>query len=282
VGAEMSGSTLHGPAARYAVQPVTFGDAQALLASGHYLRHLRKSGTQIGLVGPAGLVGVAVFGQPSREGVVRALWDQDQGTLRNTVELLRFYTVDGIEEWAGTWFLSRAIRLLPPTIEMIVAFSDPQYGHHGGLYQAASWIYTGTTTNTPYHYEDPDGNRIGKQTPWKQARREGLLPGERAVDGERRYARERQWRRVVDQPKHRYVYPRSRRARRLLRHPVRPYPKPSRVGDLVIPKHPPAPPTPAEALVILRREWVAADPDERKVIPEQAAAVKVIVNIMGD
>jgi hypothetical protein len=217
---------------RYVVEPISFGEARRLIEARHYLGQLRKSGDAFGLIADSEIIGAAVFGQPSREGVVVALWDD--GTLENTTELLRFFTVDGVEPWLGTWFLSRAVRALPRTVEMVVAFSDPAYGHHGGLYQAASWVYTGLTTNTPYHYEDGGGNRIGKQTPWKQARRErerGLVPaGETPADGERRVALERGWRRVRDEPKHRYVYPRTRRAKRRLRQASVPYPKPDRAA----------------------------------------------------
>jgi len=212
----------------YQVEPIGYHDARTLIETRHYLKQLRKSGTQIGLLNGPELIGAAVFGQPSREGVIGSLWHH--GTLENTTELLRFYTIDDAEPWLGTWFLSRAIKQLPRQIEMVVAYSDPAHGHHGGLYQAASWIYTGPTTNTPYHYQDADGNRIGKQTPWKQARREreqGLAPaGETAAEGERRVAAERGWARVADEPKHRYVFLRSKRARRNLRPAPKPYPKP--------------------------------------------------------
>lgn len=212
----------------YRVEPIEFAAARALIEAHHYLGQLRKSGIQVGLFSGAELIGAAVYGQPSREGVVKALWER--GTLANTAELLRFYTIDGLEPWLGTWFLSRSIKQLPREIEMLVAFSDPAHGHHGGLYQAASWLFTGITTNTPYHYEDALGNRIAKGTPWKQARRDrvaGRAPeGETPAEGERRVVAARGWRRVQDERKFRYVYPRSKRARRLLRQTVYPYPKP--------------------------------------------------------
>lgn len=210
------------------VRSITFTEARLLIEAGHYLGHLRKSGVQIGLFDGDDLVGAAVYGQPSREGVVKALWAQ--GDLTNTMELLRFYTLDDYGEW-GTWFLSRSVRALDRCVEMLVAFSDPAHGHFGGLYQAASWLFTGETTNTPYHYENANGERIGKQTPWKQARRErdtDRAPiNETPAEGERRVARERGWIRVKDARKLRYVYPRTRRARQALKQASLPYPAPN-------------------------------------------------------
>lgn len=32
-----------------------------------------------------------------------------------------------------------------PKLRLIVSFADPQYGHHGGIYQAGNWIFAGDT-----------------------------------------------------------------------------------------------------------------------------------------
>ena len=32
-----------------------------------------------------------------------------------------------------------------PELKLIVSFADPQYGHHGGIYQATNWLYVGDT-----------------------------------------------------------------------------------------------------------------------------------------
>jgi hypothetical protein len=41
-----------------------------------------------------------------------------------------------------------ALRLLKksnPGLQLVVSFADPVENHHGGIYQAGNWIYTGTT-----------------------------------------------------------------------------------------------------------------------------------------
>ena len=35
-----------------------------------------------------------------------------------------------------------------PGLRLIVSFADPAYGHHGGIYQGANWIYTGMTSSS--------------------------------------------------------------------------------------------------------------------------------------
>ena len=48
--------------------------------------------------------------------------------------------------------VSRIVRLsilflkrMTPGLRLIVSFADPHYNHHGGIYQAGNWIYSGDT-----------------------------------------------------------------------------------------------------------------------------------------
>lgn len=53
--------------------------------------------------------------------------------------------------------LSVACRLLKrtnPGIRLIVSFADPTRDHHGGVYQAANWVYTGMSGETVEYFID--------------------------------------------------------------------------------------------------------------------------------
>ena len=39
-----------------------------------------------------------------------------------------------------------------PSLQLIVSFADPQHGHHGGIYQAGNWTYTGDTAAGKEYY----------------------------------------------------------------------------------------------------------------------------------
>ena len=43
-------------------------------------------------------------------------------------------------------------------VRLIVSFADANEGHHGGIYQAGGWIYSGTTAKK-FDYIGPDGKR---------------------------------------------------------------------------------------------------------------------------
>jgi hypothetical protein len=55
--------------------------------------------------------------------------------------------------------LSIAVKFLKarcPGIRLLVSFADPNHGHHGGIYQAAGWVYVGQT-EPGTAYLAPDG-----------------------------------------------------------------------------------------------------------------------------
>ena len=60
--------------------------------------------------------------------------------------------------------LSIALRFLKkqsPGIKLVVSFADPQEGHHGGIYQATNWIYSGKCADS-YEYR-LNGKRLNKR-----------------------------------------------------------------------------------------------------------------------
>lgn len=92
--------------------------------------------------------------------------------------------------------VAAAIRLLRssnPGLRLVVSFADPNEGHHGGIYQAGNWIYTGESNPVIEHY-------IGGR--WRHTRgaywqSKGTTVPTRETPG-----------------KHRYLYPLDRAIRR--------------------------------------------------------------------
>lgn len=50
----------------------------------------------------------------------------------------------------------RILRKAQPGLRLIVIYADPSAGHHGGVYQAGGWIYTGKSSKD-FMYRDRDG-----------------------------------------------------------------------------------------------------------------------------
>lgn len=104
-----------------------------------------------------------------------------------------------------------------PGLRLVVSFADPNAGHHGGIYQAGGWIYSGTSAQKT-DYLGPDGKlylsrqvaesgvvmQFGKLT--RTHKRSSCTP-------------------VVMAPKHRYLLPLDHDMRAAVASLAKPYPK---------------------------------------------------------
>lgn len=120
--------------------------------------------------------------------------------------------------------VSRIVRLAiaflkrnSPSLRLIVSFADPSAGHHGGVYQAGNWVYTGRQPAT-VEYIAPDG----KQWHGRMISKDGRIK----VQGKYRAC----WR--IDQctsvkkpGKHRYLMPLDDEMRARTLPLSKPYPK---------------------------------------------------------
>lgn len=98
-----------------------------------------------------------------------------------------------------------------PGIQLIVSFADTKEGHHGGVYQATNWIYTGMTPPCK-RYLDPKGKL------W-HARRASVHGGH----GKKKVTDK--WK-IIDCPgKHRYLMPLNDTIKKKVLVLSKPYPK---------------------------------------------------------
>lgn len=113
-----------------------------------------------------------------------------------------------------------AIRFLKknsPGLRLIVSHADQNQGHHGGIYQAGNWIYSGTTS-VDAAYIDREGRR------WHS--RMVSSTGIKTVYGKRRQvARPQDCRKIKLAGKHRYLMPLDDEMRARIAPLAKPYPK---------------------------------------------------------
>lgn len=108
----------------------------------------------------------------------------------------------------------RALRTSNPGLRLVVSFADPVRGHHGGIYQAGNWIYTGAMVHKDYlvvRGEVMHPRSVGSAG-WRQS-----LPWLREhVDSHAA---------TTQRPgKHRYVMPLDKQTRRRVAKLAQPYP----------------------------------------------------------
>lgn len=102
-----------------------------------------------------------------------------------------------------------------PGVRLVVSFADPSHGHHGGIYQAMNWIFTGDSASARFFrihgeltHPRTIGSAGGEQTiAWVRA---NLDPNAE----------------LVDCPgKHRYIFPLDEKTRGDVLPLAKPYPK---------------------------------------------------------
>ncbi len=111
----------------------------------------------------------------------------------------------------------RFLRSQCPGLRLVVSFADPGEGHHGGIYQAGGWTYSGESAGST-EYIGPDGKR------WHGRM---ISPsGVKKVYGQlRRVLRPDQCTRVNRPGKHRYLMPLDDAMRAQVAPLAKPYPK---------------------------------------------------------
>jgi hypothetical protein len=85
-------------------------------------------------------IGVVIFGRGANNNMLKPFGlEQDNGC-----ELVRIALTKHVTPVSK--IMAFAIRFLKKSqagLQLIVSYADPEQGHHGGIYQACNWIYTG-------------------------------------------------------------------------------------------------------------------------------------------
>ena len=122
-----------------------------------------------------------------------------------------------------TQILAKAIKFLKsnnPGLRLIVSFADANEGHHGGIYQAGNWVYSGTT-NKKADYIGPDGKR------YRDRQVTGLGVVMQFGKMTKTYTTD-QCKKIMLEPKHRYLMPLDKKMRKQILPLSQPYPKRSK------------------------------------------------------
>lgn len=115
----------------------------------------------------------------------------------------------------------RQLRAACPGLRLVVSFADTDAGHHGGIYQAGNWIYTGTTAPNPLYAVR--GRIVHGRTLRHLAVKRP--PGETAEAFVRRTIDPQVRKVTTTGVKHRYLYPLDRAMRRQITPLAKPYPR---------------------------------------------------------
>lgn len=111
----------------------------------HYAKRMCNIVHAFGLYNPSNeLCGVITFGMPPSSKLAGSICGDIYG--KYVLELNRLVVNDGLPKNALSYFVSNSIKLIPNDV-IIVSFADANMNHHGYIYQATNFIYTGHTSN---------------------------------------------------------------------------------------------------------------------------------------
>lgn len=121
----------------YFVQAITKDDYEMWLLKKHYAHRIPSVSYAFGLYDTMKILqGVCTFGTPASNSISTIIDGY------RTLELNRLCINEGTGQNAGSFFVSRSLRFLPRPLS-IISYADTAYHHHGYIYQATNWFYTG-------------------------------------------------------------------------------------------------------------------------------------------
>jgi hypothetical protein len=104
---------------------------------------------------------VLVFSIPANKNIAKFIL----GRKGNVWELARLWAPDGHRKNLLTEALKVGVaifRKLEPTTDALVSYADPNEGHTGGVYRAASWVFLGQCEESR-NYVDSAGRRFARR-----------------------------------------------------------------------------------------------------------------------
>lgn len=122
------------------VEQICSQQANTVVIKHHYLHRKAPISFAYGLYKGPKLVGVVTFGTPPSRHLQMSACPSDPALV---LELNRLWVHDDLPRNTESWFVSRALKLLPPRI--IVSYADPKFGHLGYIYRALNFNYAGWT-----------------------------------------------------------------------------------------------------------------------------------------
>lgn len=175
------------------IKPCPAAEYRPLLAKYHYLAAAERHGRAWGIYHGDRLVGVVSFSPPVRQNVDCMEFDRPQ-----VVELSRLCIHPAYQRQnLASWFVSRAMKLLPPEIRCIISYCDTTFNHDGAVYKALNFAQD-RVIRPDYWYECAGGWVMHKKTLYQKAVRMSVKEAE--------YAERFGYRKVFGSDKLRFVY----------------------------------------------------------------------------
>lgn len=170
----------------------------------HYAHRKPSISYSYGLYQDKSLVGILTIGKPASNALCVSVCGEEYK--QYVYELNRLYTIDGLPQNTLSYFVGKVMKMLKEEKIILVSYADSAMNHHGYIYQATNWLFTGATKQRFDSY-------AGKGKHSRHAQ----------VNDENKHLR------TVRSSKYRYIFIPNKRFRKealkILKFPILPYPK---------------------------------------------------------
>ena len=127
---------------KYQVESIGSRETYDWLLNKHYAKRIPSISYAFGLFCNKILIGVCTFGSPASHSLCIGICGE--GYSDKVIELNRLCLNDHDIKNLTSYFLSNCLKLIPKSL-VIVSYADTLQNHHGYIYQATNWLYTGMT-----------------------------------------------------------------------------------------------------------------------------------------
>lgn len=153
----------------FEVKKINYEDTKDWILNKHYAHRMPSISYSFGLFQKNVLVGVMTIGKPASNALCVGVCGKEFKS--KVYELNRLVVNDNLPKNALSYFVSQVLKRLKEEDLILISYADEAMNHHGYIYQATNWIYTGKTKSrtdkyTPEnkhsrHYND-DYNHLRK------------------------------------------------------------------------------------------------------------------------
>lgn len=127
----------------YEVRPIPYDEVREWLLFKHYAHRIPSISFAFGLYNKElRMVGVCTYGVPASPSLVSGAISEEYAD--KFFELNRLVVDDGLPRNTLSFFVATTLKMLPRPM-VVVSYADSEQGHHGYIYQATNWLYTGMT-----------------------------------------------------------------------------------------------------------------------------------------
>lgn len=124
------------------VKSILSAEAHPWLLKRHYAKRIPSISFAFGLYDGNALIGVITYGMPASPWVCKGIAGDEYAPI--VLELNRLCIQEPAPKNAASFLVGRSLRLLPSP-RIVVSYADAGQGHHGYIYQASNFIYTGAS-----------------------------------------------------------------------------------------------------------------------------------------